>query len=260
MGQDNGRVVGLLAVLAGAAYLATTYAQNAIAIDASTGMPEIDQGLAPTLGDASDTTPDSKISFTGLQTLGFVDNSSLSNGGNAMTAQEQYLAAFLETIARCEHSQSVVDAGQDYTEFYGGAQFTDLSDHPVLTGELKGVQLPAAMCIAAGYADGVCVSTAAGRGQITVPTWKSIRQAGATSPSDAYLGDFSAASQDEAMRRLLARCGALPYVYAGDLGNAVLHAAGTWASLPGSTAQQNPKGMDYVTAIYNAALADVQSA
>lgn len=150
------------------------------------------------------------------------------------------LAAFLYMIRNAEHVPAAVRTGRDYGTFYGGGAFRDFSDHPVLTGELKGVPLSDSMCRAAGFGPG-CVSTAAGAYQIIKPTWQRVRAAGSWGP---YLADFSPASQDEAARRLLIECGALRQLDAGNVSAAILKAGKLWASLPGSTANQNPKSMD----------------
>lgn len=162
------------------------------------------------------------------------------------------VAAFLYMIRSCEHlyPRDVVDTDAAYRTFYGGSRFSDMSDHPVATGEKKGVPLPPAMCRAAGFAGGVCVSTAAGAYQITLPTWREFRQAGAWGPR---LPDFSAESQDEAARRILQRIGALRLIEAGDIEAAIKKASARWASLPGSTAQQHPKPLEFALARYNEA-------
>ena len=165
----------------------------------------------------------------------------------SMNNPQQNLAAFLFMIRADEHRypEDVVNTDISYQTFYGGTIFNDMSDHPVNTGELKGVPLPRAMCIASGFLGGVCVSTAAGAYQITRPTWAAVRQAGVWGPR---LDDFTKPSQDEAARRLLVKVGAMPYIDAGDFTTAIARASGTWASLPGSKAQQNPKSIDFVLA------------
>lgn len=154
------------------------------------------------------------------------------------------LDAFLVMIRRAEHYPVDVVSGNDYRTFYGGTKFTNLSDHPVITGELQPVKLPAEMCRRAGYASGNCVTTAAGAYQMTRPTWQRIRSSG------TYLADFSAASQDEAARRLLAELGVPGLLSSGDFAAAVRKAAKLWASLPGSTAGQGGKSLAQVTQFY----------
>ena len=159
---------------------------------------------------------------------------------------ESQLAAFLYMIRSAEHVPAAVRTGRDYATFYGGAQFKNFADHPVITGELKGVPLPDAMCAAAGLGPG-CVSTAAGAYQIIKPTWQRIREAGRYGPR---IPDFSPASQDEAARRLLIESGALAQLDAGNVPAAIQKASKLWASLPGSTAKQNPKSVDTVLAYF----------
>lgn len=158
------------------------------------------------------------------------------------------LEAFLYMIRNSEHTRADALSGRCYTTFYKGAQFRDLSDHPVNTKELRGVPLTDAQCAGAGLKPG-CVSTAAGAYQIIRPTWDRVRAAGLWGPR---LPDFSPASQDEAARRLLIECGALRQLDAGNFSAAVRAASGLWASLPGSNAGQNPKSLDTVTAYFSA--------
>lgn len=153
--------------------------------------------------------------------------------------------AFLFMIRACEHRYPTdVTNNAAYNIFYGGKRFSDLSDHPVITGELKPVPLSDSMCIAAGLEPG-CVSTAAGAYQLIRPTWKRVRE---ISPR---LEDFSPESQDEAALRLLDECGALRMIESGDIEGAINKASKIWASLPGSTAQQNPKAMSYALNRYH---------
>jgi muramidase (phage lysozyme) len=144
------------------------------------------------------------------------------------------LRAFLFLIRNAEHTRADALTGAAYQTFYGGARFNDLSDHPVLTGELRGVPLPDAVCRRAGFSPG-CVSTAAGAYQIIAPTWRRVREAG---DWGSRLLDFGPDSQDEAARRLLLERGALPYIEAGDIQGAITRAAREWASLPGNNAGQ----------------------
>lgn len=166
--------------------------------------------------------------------------------GDEMANSERQVSAFLTMIRAAEHSIAAVNAGTDYGTFYGGARFTNFADHPVLTGELRGVPLTDAQCRNAGYGPG-CVSTAAGAYQLTRPTWEAVREAGAWGPR---LDDFTPASQDEAARRVLMLSGAWAPLLAGDIRGAILKAGKRWASLPGSTAKQNPKSLDVVLAYF----------
>ena len=156
-------------------------------------------------------------------------------------ADDPQIAAFLYAIRRAEHSAADVAAGLDYRTFYAGARFSDMSDHPVNTGELQGVKLSPAMCRAAGYASGNCVSTAAGAYQITRPTWNEFRAL------EPRVPDFSPRSQDIVAARILMRLGVHRLLRAGDFEGAVYRASSRWASLPGSTAKQGGRTMAFVS-------------
>jgi len=155
------------------------------------------------------------------------------------------VGAMLHLIKTAEHSAATSDADK-YQTFFGGARFFDMRDHPVETGEMAGVRLSDAMCRDAGFSPG-CVSTAAGAYQIIRPTWNRIRAAGRYGPR---LQDFSPASQDEAAIRLLKESGAYDLLLIGDIDSAILRAGRLWASLPGSTANQNPRSLAVARSIF----------
>lgn len=152
--------------------------------------------------------------------------------------------AFLYMLRRAEHTQANVASGLDYTTFFGGSRFTRLDDHPVLTGEKKGVRLSDEMCRKAGFGPG-CVSTAAGGYQIIVPTWDRVRNQAPRLP------DFTPPSQNQAALRILDEIGARRYVRAGEFDEALSLASSQWASLPGSTAGQSAKTYAQVLAYFN---------
>lgn len=165
---------------------------------------------------------------------------------------EQRLAAFLYMIRASEHRfPDDVDNGACYSLFYSRIPFVNRDDHPVITGELRGVRLSDKMCRDAGFPRG-CVSTAAGAYQIIKPTWERVRLAGTWGPR---LPDFSDQSQDEAARRVLQMVGALDYVLEGDFETAVAKASSQWASLPKATVNQNPRSWQFAVARYDEALA-----
>jgi muramidase (phage lysozyme) len=154
------------------------------------------------------------------------------------------VAAFLYMIRASEHVYPRDVVNDDcYGIFYGGARFSDFSEHPVITGEMKPVPLSDAMCRAAGRAPG-CVTTAAGAYQIIRPTWIRMRD-------KLGLTDFSPASQDRAAIELLEESGAMERLGLDDILGAISKASTVWASLPGSTAQQNPKTVAYALERYN---------
>lgn len=160
---------------------------------------------------------------------------------------EARLKAFLRLITIAETGSYAVETGENYRVFYGGSRFSNLSDHPVNTGEKKGIRLPDSWCRRAGLSPG-CVSTAAGAYQIIRPTWEDVRRAGAWGPR---LDDFGPAAQDEAARRILAQSGALDAIAAGDFDAALWRASSRWASLPGSGAGQPQITRDRAFAILN---------
>ncbi len=162
---------------------------------------------------------------------------------------DRRIKAFLYMIRACEHVYPRdVDNNACYHIFYGGSNFRDYSDHPVLTGEKVGIPLSDAVCAAAGLGPG-CVSTAAGAYQIIKGTWQRVREIAPRLP------DFSPQSQDWAAIRLLQESGALRHITAGDIPRAVQAASRLWASLPGSTAEQNPKRVQYAMDRYNEGMA-----
>lgn len=154
------------------------------------------------------------------------------------------LSAFLYMVECCENNALDVSSGMAFQRFYGGATFYNLTDHPVLTGELKGVALPPQTCINAGIASGNCVSTAAGGFQINVPTWQQFRN-----PGDG----FDAAGQSNAARNILASLGVPALLANGDLAGAIKAAGKKWASLPGAVAQQGQRTMDFALNAFNTA-------
>lgn len=177
------------------------------------------------------------------------DNNQNFGGYFTPGTPQQNVAAFLHMIQSSEHVYPRdVENQAAYSTFYGGSTFSNFADHPVNTGEKVGVKLSAAQCKASGLKPG-CVSTAAGAYQFIKPTWDRIR---AISPR---LYDFSPDSQDTAAVRLLNQIGALSLIEAGDIAGAVAKASKTWASLPGSKAQQNPRQMAFIIDRFNEAVA-----
>ena len=146
--------------------------------------------------------------------------------------------AFLYMIRSCEHRFPTDVVNDDcYEIFYGGTRFVDLSDHPVITGELAPVPLPEHMCKAAGL-NSPCYSTAAGAYQMIRPTWTRLRD-------QLGLEDFSKDSQDRAAVELLRQNGIIAMIEAGEIEAAIKKAGKVWAGLPGNTYQQSPKQLKY---------------
>jgi len=235
--------LGLIAAL-GAGLLLLRWRAQSASIDDSTGLVEADMGVIDTSAYDRDT-PDF-VDYDNTDVDGFP----IANDEAFVADPDSNLRAFLYMIRASEH-RFPADVVNDacYSIFYGGARFTDMSNHPVLTGEMRGVPLSAEMCRNAGFADGICVSTAAGAYQINVPTWKEIR-----SYDGPMLPDFSMESQDEAARRILKKTGALDFINEGVITRAVNLASRRWASLPGATSKQSPKTVQFAMARFNEGL------
>ena len=142
------------------------------------------------------------------------------------------LAAFMALLRQYE-------SGGDYSILYGGGHFDDFSRHPNIRVPFHNPRKAGA-----GMND---VSTAAGAYQFIFTTWSEIAQR-------TGLADFSPASQDAAAAWKLRRLGVVDALEANNPEGALRLASGTWASLPGSTAGQGPRGMTESLALYNALL------
>ena len=150
------------------------------------------------------------------------------------TASDQSQAnvsAFLRMIQVSEGTASYPDP---YGTYYGGGQFTDKSDHPVLTGAESPVITKWG------------VTTAAGAYQITLTTWGSLG-------GSAHYGDFSNVAQDQAAIDLIDRRHALDAVMSGDLATAFALLRNEWASLPTSPAGQPTQQASTLIAAFQAA-------
>jgi muramidase (phage lysozyme) len=146
-------------------------------------------------------------------------------------------AAWIATIGQAE--------GADYSTCYGYSMtITDFSDHPANLG-WPGVKLSDTMCRKAGFGPG-CVSTAAGKPQITKGTWNRLK-------AKLGLPDFSPASQDAAALELTAERGALEAVKSGDLATAASRCRNEWASLPGNYAGQGQRSIEQLSQWFAAA-------
>lgn len=149
------------------------------------------------------------------------------------------LSAFLWAVGAAETTPAQMMDGSAFRRFYGVSNwFTGFDDHPVLTGEKKGVPLPPDMCRRAGIASGNCTSTAAGAWQMNIPTWTQVREPGAWGPR---LPDFSPESQAEGARRVLMLAGALDAAEAGAWEMATALVGARWASLPEARGGQRQK-------------------
>jgi muramidase (phage lysozyme) len=148
-------------------------------------------------------------------------------------------------------SEGTASAPDPYRVCYGKKHvIVDLTYHPAEkrpygAPEWGGETLTDQQCINAGFSPG-CKSTAAGRYQITRPTWERIK---------VILGlqDFTAHSQDDACVQLLKECKALDLINAGRVAEAITACRHEWASLPGNAAgQPQTKFADLIQAYGNA--------
>jgi muramidase (phage lysozyme) len=147
--------------------------------------------------------------------------------------------AFLMAI---RHSEGT-SGPNGYRTVFGGGLFTDMSDHPVTTGEWKGAKLSDAHCLGAGYSPG-CITTAAGAYQFIRPTWRNLKVL-------LQLPDFSPESQDIAAVELIRQKGALDDVINGNIIAALNKTKSVWASLPGATYGQPTASLNSWLNVYN---------
>ncbi|MDR7095531.1 glycoside hydrolase family 24 protein [Hydrogenophaga laconesensis] len=160
---------------------------------------------------------------------------------NPPTTRAANVAALLDAIGWAEGTANQPDP---YRVCYAYSHtIQSFADHPYSLGEWPGVVLTAEQCRGAGLNPG-CRSTAAGKFQITVTTWRRLKP-------KLGLVDFSPASQERAAIELLRERGALARIERGDLAGAVAAARSEWASLPGANyAGQGMRSMGDLQARY----------
>jgi muramidase (phage lysozyme) len=140
------------------------------------------------------------------------------------------LGAFLTMIAVAEGTAGP----RGYQTMFGYRYFTDYADHPrqyFPFTDLAGKTLK---------------SSAAGRYQIIVKTWDSLRLS-------LNLPDFSPDSQDKCAIELIRQRGALGDVQAGRLNAAISKCAPVWASLPGAGYNQPERQFSQLLSAYEQA-------
>lgn len=137
--------------------------------------------------------------------------------------------AFLDMLAWSEGTSTINASDDGYNVIVGGGLFTDYSKHP-----RKLVALPR-------YG---IKSTAAGRYQFLAGTWDAIVR------NYGFKGRFIPEAQDLAAIKLLTECGALPYIKAGRIVDAIAEAAPIWASLPGAGYGQREHKLANLLGIY----------
>jgi muramidase (phage lysozyme) len=153
----------------------------------------------------------------------------------------QYREAFLKTIQTTEGTYGKPDP---YLVLYAFDSFpwSYANGHPRANG-WPGVALSDSQCRNAGL-NPPCKSTAAGAYQINYPTFLRLANKLGTG------SDFTPATQDAMALELCRERGALGDIDSGDVQTAARKCSSIWASLPGSTAGQNPVGMETVNATF----------
>lgn len=143
------------------------------------------------------------------------------------------LQSYLDLISFAEGTNTGLDNGYGVivSGVDGPHSFTDYSDHPFAGGR------PAIEVVAPGirFPKGL-YSTASGRYQLILPTWKALK-------GQLGLTDFTPYSQDAACIQLLVQHGATALILDGKIQEAIQVCSKEWASFPGSTAGQGGKTM-----------------
>lgn len=141
--------------------------------------------------------------------------------------------AFLSTIS---HSEGTDRVGEPYRCCYAfkhlivGFAYHPHEKQPDGSREWGGEPLTDKQCIDAGLRP-PCISSAAGRYQITLPTYERLRGILKTH-------GFGPQVQDDMAIQLIKEKGALDLVMGGQVTDALEKCSGIWASLPGSTSGQ----------------------
>jgi len=154
------------------------------------------------------------------------------------------VAAFLDLIAHSEGtstSKNTRDDGYDIivSGVDGPHTFSDYSAHPFAAGRPP---------IVVRKSPTLLESTASGRYQITLPTWKSITERWTSTL-------FSPQAQDAAALQLLKECGALTHIDSGNIAAAIEAACETWASFPGNSYGQGGRSLAWLLESYATLLA-----
>ena len=128
------------------------------------------------------------------------------------------ITAFLSLIAFSEGTIGGLDNGYGVivTGIDGPHSFTDYSDHPFADGR------PPIVVNHSGL-----TSTASGRYQLLLRWWEPYKK-------ELSLPDFSPASQDAVAIQQMRERGAVGYILAGNIQQAIQDCSNIWASFPGN--------------------------
>jgi muramidase (phage lysozyme) len=157
------------------------------------------------------------------------------------------VAAFLDLIAHSEGtstSKNTRDDGYDIivSGVDGPHTFSDYSAHPFAAGRAP---------IIVRAAPALLKSTASGRYQITLPTWRSLCELNT-------LGTFSPENQDLAAIDLLRQCHAYELITASKIAAAIEACCETWASFAGNNYGQGGRTLAWLQEEYTSLLAAEQ--
>lgn len=155
------------------------------------------------------------------------------------------VAAFLSTIA---HSEGVDRAADQYRVCYTFKHtILDLSFHPTEPRPPNGaIEWAGESLENLGPQYAHMHSSAAGRYQMTLPTWLACKHA-------LSLTSFDAAAQNDACVLLIKQEGALNDVWAGNISAAIFKCRGLWASFPASTSGQPKRALADLLTRFSAA-------
>lgn len=150
-------------------------------------------------------------------------------------------AAFLTMIS---HSEGTDRAADPYRVCFGFKHtIISLSDHPSVDTDTHKAEWGGESLAFLGDQYAHSISTAAGRYQLTRPTWSALK-------AQLDLHDFTGPSQDAAALQLIREKGALALIDAGDVQSAVQRCSSVWASLPYSEAGQPTKSLPALIQAY----------
>jgi muramidase (phage lysozyme) len=153
------------------------------------------------------------------------------------------IAAFLDLVALSEGTSKAPNTHDDGYDIIvcgidGRHNFSDYSAHPFAAGRKP---------IIVRTAPTLLESTASGRYQIILPTWKNLAAA-------RGLGTFSPQNQDMACLALLEQSSTVALISAGKIEQAIEAECETWASFPGNNFGQGGRTLDWLLQQYAALL------
>lgn len=163
------------------------------------------------------------------------------DSGAVVTANRR---AGLDTLALCEGTAKLPEMG--YATLFGNGQFhNNYVDHPRVRFYEKHDEF-----IRNGKVD---YTTAAGRYQITESTFERLMRKPVWLSGAKPARDFTPKTQDALAIELIAECGALAALDAGDIAAVCRRCRGVWASLPDAPYGQPTRNLQFVLDAFAAA-------